>query len=139
MPPLLRPRRASVALVVGLLGLAGCGGGGAASVAGTVTFDGTPIDSGTVTFISQEQTGARFSGRVADGKYAVAADRGAAPGKYRVELTWDKKTGKKKPDGDGGFNFDTMQSLPPQFNTATTLTAEVKSGSQTIDFPLKSK
>ena len=138
MPRTQRPRYALAAFLVGLAGLAGCGGG-ASSVAGTVTLDGTPIDSGTVTFVPQGGEGAKFAGHVDHGKYAIAADRGATPGKYRVELTWEKKTGKKKSDGDGGFNFETSQALPPQFNTASTQTAEVKAGAQTIDFPLSSK
>ncbi len=135
MTPLPRPTRA---LACCLVFLAGCGGA-TSSVAGTVTLDGTQIDSGTVTFVPQSGDGAKFAGHVAEGKYAIAADRGAKPGKYKVELTWDKKTGKKKSDGDGGFTFETVQSLPPQFNTASTQTAEVKSGAQTIDFPLTSK
>ena len=137
MPHLPRPPRA-LALACSLAFLAGCGGG-VSSVAGTVTLDGTPIDSGTITLVPQAADGAKVSGAIADGKYAIAADRGAKPGKYKVEFTWDKKTGRKTSNGDGGFNSETSQALPPQFNTASTQTAEVKAGAQTIDFPLSSK
>jgi len=61
------------------------------------------------------------------------------PGKDKVEVNWNKKTGRKMPTGDGDPVAETKEGLPAQFNSATTQTAVVKSGSQTIDFPLTSK
>jgi len=42
----------------------------------------------------------------------------------------------KTPNGDGGFNEVTKQSLPEKYNKSTTLTADIKSGKNTINFPL---
>jgi hypothetical protein len=132
-------RAAGAALALSLAALVGCGGGGTkrASVEGTVTYDGKPIDNGSITFVP-DGGGDRpkAGGSIKDGKYSIGAGEGGpVPGKYKVEITWDKSVGKKlDPDIQGGAN--TKQVLPDKFNKATTLTAEVKSGTNTIDFPL---
>ncbi len=120
--------------------LLGCGGGDA-TVGGTVTLDGTPIDSGAITFVPEttDATHVKVGGAINNGKYAVEAGRGLTPGKYKVEFNWKKKTGRKTPTGDGDPMDETKEGLPAKFNTATTQTAEVKSGSQTIDFALSTK
>ena len=58
------------------------------------------------------------------------------PGKYKVQITWDKSVGGKKldPDIQGGDNV--KQVLPEKFNKATTLTADIEPGSNKKDFPL---
>ena len=60
------------------------------------------------------------------------------PGKYKVEITWTKKTGKKVPaPGDPGNQIDeTVQVIPQEYNKHTTLTAEVKAERNKIDFTL---
>lgn len=132
-------RAAGAALALSLAALVGCGGGGTkrASVGGTVSYDGKPIDNGSITFVP-DGGGDRpkAGGSIRDGKYSIGATEGGpVPGKYKVEITWDKSAGKKlDPDIQGGTN--TRQVLPEKFNKATTLTAEVKSGSNKIDFPL---
>ena len=125
-------------------GLAGCGGYGRASVQGAVTYDGTPVDTGGITFVPADGRAdvKKASGVIKDGKYAIEGDSGLSPGQYKVEISWNKSTGAKGGSKDPDMqnpNLDTKQVLPAKFNTATTLTAEVKSGSQTIDFPLSSK
>ena len=54
--------------------------------------------------------------------------------------TWKKPTGKKVPTpGDPGTTMDeTAQVIPPQYNTQSKLTADIKSGSNTADFALTS-
>jgi hypothetical protein len=73
-----------------------------------------------------------------DGKYSLDNTRGPFPGKYKVEILWNKKTGKKVgTPGDPGVQMDeTQQILPAKYNTATTLTADIGSGSNTKDFDL---
>ena len=108
---------------------------------GTVTLDGTPIDSGAVTFVPADggDTRIKVGGAIGNGKYAVESGRGLTPGKYKVEFNWRKRSGRKTPTGDGDPVEETKEGLPAKFNTATTYTAEVKSGAQTLDFALTSK
>ena len=55
-------------------------------------------------------------------------------------VVWNKKTGKKVPTpGDPSVMMEqTSQVVPPQYNTKSTLTYEVTSGTNTKDFELKS-
>ena len=131
-------RRLAAVLVVGLflVGLTGCGR--RASVQGTVTFDGTPIDNGSITFVPESSGGQKASAQIKDGKYSIESERGPSPGKYKVEVTWMKVPPAKKgadPDVQQG---EGKQMLPDKFNTATTLTADISSGSNTVNFDLKS-
>jgi len=109
-------------------------------LSGDVSYDGQPIDDGTITFTSP--TGAtdtpKPSCRIEGGKYTFEKGTGPAPGKYKVEITWLRKTGQKVPTGDGEMRDEKVQVLPERFNAQTTLTADVTSGTKTLDFALKS-
>ncbi len=135
------------AMVIGILallaGVTGCGGSDRGDVSGTVTLDGTPIDNGTIVFVPEGGGGVdahpKAGAKIIDGKYLFEPGFGPYPGKYKVEVTWDKKTGKKVSTGDADTRDETKQMLPAKFNTATTLTAEIASGKSTKDFQLLSK
>ncbi len=62
------------------------------------------------------------------------------PGSYTVQIFWLQKLA--KPDPNGG-NVDTSpavkQLVPTKYNTKSTLTKEVNSGNNKIDFELTSK
>jgi hypothetical protein len=124
-------------LAVLSVSLAGCGGS-AASATGTVTYDGTPIDDGTINFVPEKSDGRKPVGeKITNGKYEIPSGRGLAAGKYKVEITWTKAAGPRKgekvdPDVTSGSN----QALPDKYNKQTTLTADVKAGSNEINFPL---
>lgn len=129
-------RGAALVLAAGLVGLVGCGGG-RVPVAGSVSYDGKPIDNGTITFVPAGGGDLeKASTVVKDGAYKFEPDRAPNPGKYKVEVTWNRKTGKKTPNGDGGFNEETLQMVPAKYNQSTTLTADVSSSNATIDFKL---
>jgi hypothetical protein len=135
-------RCAPVALVlaVALFGLAGCSGGSAA-VQGTVTLDGAPVDGGAISFTpSGKPDSASFGAQIVGGKYSITG-KAPPPGSYRVDVHWNKPTGKKVPTpGDPGTTMDqTAEAIPPTYNKNSTLKADLKSGSNTVDFDLKSK
>jgi len=125
----------TLAVACSLLFLAGCGGRGA--VSGNVTFNGEPVDGGTITFVP-EGAGNRASAPIVNGKYEMPSKAGPSAGKNRVEILWNKKTGKKVGvAGDtGNLTDETFQVLPGNYNTNSVLTAEVKSGANTFDFKL---
>lgn len=127
---------AGLALLVA--GLVGCGGGsGRSGVQGTVSYGGEPVDNGTIGFVGAD--GARANGPIVDGKYSLDAERGPAPGKNKVEIYWNKKTGKKIPTpGDADVMMEeTKQLLPDRYNTKTELTADITTSSNKVDFDLK--
>jgi hypothetical protein len=139
----LSPLRAAPA--VALAFLIGCGydANDRVPVQGSVTFDGAEVDDGAVVFVpegsdpkaaSQRQVG----GKVVNGRYALEGERGVYPGKYRVQITWNKKTGRTVPNkSDPGTTVDEVkQAIPDKYNARTTLTADVKAEANTIDFRL---
>jgi len=123
--------------------LTGCSGSNA-SATGTVTYDGTPVDDGSITFVPDKADGRKpVNAPIANGKYTVESGRGLAPGKYKVEITANKKAdGKADGRGDGKKGADPdlqvqpKQVLPEKYNKQSTLTADIGSGSNTADFKL---
>lgn len=129
--------RLAASIVFALVLLPGCG---KPAVSGKVTLDGQPVDGGIISFLSEgpkEQANADIVG----GSYQFAAGKGPVSGKHRVEILWNKKTGRKVPvPGDVGTTMEEkLQVIPAKYNTASTLTAEVKGGANTLDFTLTSK
>ena len=128
----------------------GCGGGAIerASVKGTVTFDGDPVKDGMLELIPTGGTEGPSTGDVIkDGKFDIPKDRGPVPGKYRVQITATRSTGKVEVQGvagstgglSGGGTVDKVEMfIPDIYNTKSTLTLNVESGTNEEDFELKS-
>src|SRR4051794_5389300 len=130
---------ASRALALSLVVLAGCGPSGRLPVWGKVTYNGEPVDHGTITFLAAGGQAVNAGGEIRDGKYLIDSERGPALGKYRVEIYWNKKTGKMVPTpGDRDVKMpETRQVLPPKYNKQSQLTADVTPSGNTRDFDLK--
>lgn len=104
-------------------------------VNGTVTMDGAPLAGALVSFAPDE---GRASQAVTDseGKYDLiyqGKTKGAKVGSHKVHITTYIED-----DSDPDAR-KTKETVPVKYNKETILKAEVKSGSQTIDFPLESK
>jgi len=115
---------------------AGCGGGPKLSrVKGTVTMDGKPLPNVVVEF--QPENGSPSKGITdASGHYKLRythKKNGAVLGKHTVRIT----TVASNSDEDSGDESGS-ETIPEKYNAKTELTAEVTSGSKTIDFDLKS-
>lgn len=66
-------RNFSTFLVLGLVIFStGCGGGGGASVSGSVSFNGQPLDKGQISFVPSDGKGSPVSGTISGGKFSVA-------------------------------------------------------------------
>lgn len=116
--------------------LAGCGGG-PSNVTGTVTFDGQPVKEGSIAFVKTDGS-VREGAIIKDGAFEAKM----APGKYKVEIRAKKVTGKRKQKGFDGKDEEldiTEEMIPENYNAKTELTEEIKSGSNTLKFELKSK
>jgi len=124
--------------------LAGCGGSKYKGdkrypMAGEVTFEGQPIDLGSISFIPDGDKGRATGGTITDGKYEVPEEKGATAGKYRVEIHWLKRTGKKLKDVESGEMYDERrEALPAKLHTNSELTVEVPLPENRYDFKLKS-
>jgi hypothetical protein len=139
-------RWSAVGLALTLVALAGCGAGVASRfpVQGAVTFDGQLVDNGAIAFIPLADTTGeqvKAGGQIVDGKYVVAADHGPSAGHYRVEIFWNKKTGRKVVMADDWPNMkdQTKQVIPAKYNIKSSLVVDVAPGRNTFDFNLTSK
>ena len=109
-------------------------------VHGAVSYNGEPVDDGGIAFIPEGggDTALRATGSIEDGQYDLDSKRGPYPGNYRVEIFWNKKTGRQLASPSGkAFKDETRQAIPPRYNEQTELTADVKSGRNTLDWDLK--
>jgi hypothetical protein len=107
---------------------------------GRVTYDGRPIDYGSISFLPMGGEGEQrvSGGLIENGTYTVPEARGANAGKYRVEIRWLKLTGKKYRDPDSGEMLDERkEGLPARYHKESTLAAEVSADQTTFDFDLK--
>lgn len=138
----------SAVIAAGMLAasLAGCSGGDGLPrepVSGSVDFDGKPLDKGSITFLPAEaELPTQGGADVMAGKYAIPRDQGLVPGKYRVVITsagGDSEKSKDTTNGMPGMSAPLPKELlPAQYNTKSTLTAEVKAGDANLfEFDLK--
>lgn len=145
-----------VAALASVGALGGCGDDGLGkrySVSGSVTYKGTPLQSGNVFFVPDNAAeGRAASGKISNGRYqlgTLAENDGAFPGSYRVRITsveTDYSTVlKNTPKGAAGRQDDVIKAtraakkiIPSRYELETTsgLTANVEPKSNTIDFPL---
>jgi hypothetical protein len=113
-----------------LLAAAGCGGS-AADVSGTVLIDNQPLAEGEIIFEAADGQSTPVAGPIKDGKYSVKV----APGPKKVRINASRPT--KKPDPVmGAAARESM--IPPEFNSQTKLTYDVKAGKQdNVNFEVK--
>jgi hypothetical protein len=120
----------------------GCSATGQAEVRGKVSLDGQPVEDGTISFIPK--TGSQNQAAWAPikaGEFVVDGSQGLAIGASRVEIRAPRRTGKILPSSMGGTEpeYEMQEAIPPRYNSASQLTAEVKPGANELNFDLKSK
>ncbi len=98
----------------------GCGrGDGFVASNGSVTFDGTPVATGAVSFHSLEQANAPQGARIVGGRFRIRT----LPGRYRVEIV----AGRPQVGGEeltpGMPRLE--QYIPERYNAASVLEADV--------------
>jgi hypothetical protein len=131
-------RRFRWRLVIAMLVcLAGCGGPehpDVGRVSGVVTLDGQPLAEATVMF--QPTTGrASIATTDSAGKYSLTyldGVPGAILGPHKVII-------RTEIPGEDGQPPIAKEKLPTKYHDLTELTAEVKPGTNTFDFPLTSQ
>lgn len=105
-------------------------------VTGVVILDGTPVEGVMVNFAPEKGRGSQGL-TDSNGKYELSYVRqakGAIIGNHKVYIN--------TPQGDDDSDPDAPvieEKIPAEYNTKSTLTAEVKAGDNPIDFELLSK
>lgn len=114
--------------------LCGCGGGvpdsGKSAYNGSITWNGAPLPSGTITFA--DPSGDLDAAQIAEGKFTV----NLKPGQKALSVTAEKKVGERKEDRIPDPQPIMHQYLPPELNSASKLTHEVKGPDQEIKIEL---
>lgn len=135
-------RRALAIVLVSLATGIGCAKP-LATVEGNVTFDGTPVETGSITLLSVDGSGPSAGGPIENGKYKVAGTTGVTPGEKTVRIIGIRKTGKRieagPPMPPGKMVDDVERYIPDIYNTKTTLSLDVVAGQvNQHDFNLES-
>jgi hypothetical protein len=127
-------------LLTALALAAGCGQGpGTGEVRGTVTVDGQPAPPGSsITFVPADGKAPTAGALIENGKYTARVPVGPAKVQVRAPKTVAKpKAGKQ--EGPGAEGDLVEESLPAKYNDSTTLTYDVKPGTNTKDWDLKTR
>jgi hypothetical protein len=116
----------------------GCGGEeGLGRVTGVVKLDGKPLPDAAVEFNPAGGQGLTSYGKTdKSGSYymmATRTDKGAAVGKNKVSITTYDLV------DNGGKISSIPEQVPTKYNKSTELEVDVRSGSNTFDFDLKTE
>ncbi|MBX6315072.1 MAG: hypothetical protein IRY99_19480 [Isosphaeraceae bacterium] len=134
-------------LLIAILAAAvvGCGSAGDGlprqHVSGTVTFEGKPLESGSIQFLPATPDQATAAGGVIiDGKYDIPSDQGPTPGTYKV-MIFTTSSGvpapTDAPPGEVVVAPKSAMVIPVRYNHQTELTVKVEAGGpNTFDFKL---
>ncbi len=122
--------------------LNGCGGGETAvptvQVTGKITWDGAPLETGTITFEPTNRKGGPSSAKIQSGAYAIGVELGPK----QVRISSAKVLGKRKVyegSADSPEEEITEELIPDRYNAASTLSHDVKAAAKDVNFDLKSK
>src|SRR5206468_3386524 len=132
----------------GLLLLLGCGDSNLASVSGTVTYEGQPVEKGFISFLPEDREANTAGIDIIKGKYHI---KGMVPGKKRVKIT--ALAASEPPPASGPRNREAIQGkrlarpkpsdlpklepLLPANAIGNIRVSDIAAGSQTHDFTLQ--
>ena len=107
------------------------------TITGEVTLDGEPLQQGLITFVPVDGKTPNAAVAIKGGKYRLDAPSGP----MRVQINSSRVKGKRKAyDTPDSPLIDVLEErVPARYNATTELTAEVKTGENVFDWPLKSK
>lgn len=124
----------TIAMLI-IVALPGCDNG-RATVTGQVTYQGQPVESGSINFEPLDGRGGTAGGTIENGAFRLSGAAGVVPGKKRVRITVMQKTGKRVPAGPmypAGTMFDDVKVINPPLQEAEVVAGEENQ----FDFPLK--
>ena len=123
-----------------ILLLAGCGSSEPmGKVTGKVTFKGTPVTEGTITFENVEQGGIAAGELQSDGTYSLYCPQGGLkPGDYKVAVTPPVVEGSSNGRTASSASPKETKDIPKKYRDGKTsgLVASVKDGKNQFDFDM---
>jgi len=122
--------------------LCGCGADDRrASIYGTITVDGEPLQTGTIGFIpSGENKGPASGASIVAGSYKIPKEKGPFLGTNLVMITSYKSSGRMVPtieDRGGPPIAEIAQFIPERYNDASELERNVVPGKNEFNFELE--
>ena len=116
----------------------GCGGtrSDQIPVTGKVSFDGQPVEQGTITFMPVSGVGQTTGAEIVAGSYSTTV----SPGEQAVQITANKTVVKENPTEEEvqrGLTESTEQYLPAKFNRQSELRVTVSADATTHNFDLQ--
>jgi hypothetical protein len=133
-----RTRIGTLALMMFLF--AGCGSN-ATRIAGKVTFNGTPVEEGSISFEPVDGKGTVLGGPITAGKYEINVDLPVGEEDKLVRIIGVRKTGRKlhNPESATEMVEEVEMFVPRQYNSDSTQKVQVKANVlNTHNFELKS-
>jgi hypothetical protein len=137
------PLRRTIGLLLLACCIAGCSsepeGPSRFPVAGYVTFDGVPVETGTIIFRNEDRNAqvAPDGGNIVKGQYHVQVQ----PGEKRVEIMASRpipgEEEKIRPDRKAFATVPVEQYIPAVYNAQSVLTATVEQKKNKFDFDLE--
>jgi len=122
--------------------LAGCGTGEKdpyvrQPVAGMITFNGSPLTSGAITFFPENNGSVASGAPIVNGKYSISKKDGLPAGTYKVSIS--SPVPKASANANAGEFPVYEERIPGLYNTKTTLICELPPDNQKeISFDLVS-
>lgn len=125
------PRRAIVLLMVMSVAVGCSRGPRTYPVSGSVTWNGAPVDEGTINFIAEDLSVAPDSAKIVNGRYDARVKAGIK--KVEIFGTRDKRF------NEAMGQMERESYIPSRYNAETTLVREVAPRENSLDFALTEK
>jgi hypothetical protein len=120
--------------IVVVLSLVGCGSNGRSTVEGTVTLNGQPIESGSMSFRPLDGKTPTVGCFITAGRFRLQVPIGS----MRVEITAMEKSGKGVTTAQGApVEVDLVtEAIPERYNAKSELVIDVKPGVNRVTYAL---
>jgi hypothetical protein len=113
------------------------------TLSGNVSFDGAPLNSGGIVFVPIDNPQTEFKEKIINGKYSISIPTGTT-GKMlvriyalRLEKPKDYSVSEEELKLNPSIGMTSVMYIPKQYNTESTLTAEVSPTTTVFDFKLE--
>ncbi len=130
-----------LALAAFLCSVWGCGQSGPPryALSGKVSYDGQPVEDGSIKFFpADSETATGVSGVITEGQYEIPRAQGPTAGNHKVWIEARKPSGIKIPSEDGGPSIDQLvQYIPAVYNVRSNLVEEITDDRDDLDFMLE--
>lgn len=119
--------------------LSACGrSDGFITIHGTATFDGEPVQDGSISLMPIDGQGSMGGGLIENGRFTADSP----PGKMAVQVYGHRTIKKENPTQEEialGVTEDRLQYLPPEYNQQSQLRIDVSASNHRFDFELNSQ